>query len=172
VQKKPHKVYKVNIEFVEYQIKELAKFIRNNKDKEVSFVINNKHIKFNSVVGKKKFAAGFEHGCIFAIKENNLIIRTLSTRLDVTKKELDKTKTDLTSQKEKTYRAHDKIRTNDLVKKLRQEAWADYTAELNEDRKILKTRLDKVEPVIKLVKEANTEGQLQTAYKLAKKLKV
>jgi hypothetical protein len=171
VQKKPHKVYKTEIEY-DYQIDEVCKFLRHNKDKEVSIIINGKHTKFNSFAGKKRFAAGYSQGSDFVFKYAKQLFEEMQKEIDALEDELEETTEELDRQKNIASSASDRLRTNDTVKKLRQAAYADHVSEINEDRELLKNRLDKIEPVVRLVLKATTDGQLQQAYKLAKKLKL
>ena len=169
-QKKPNKVYKVEVEF-DHQIKELCSALRSNQDKQVSFVINGKHTKFNSLAGKKRFASGYEQGSNFVFGHAKNLFKDMQAELSGLKKELSRVKERVGAAEKKAVGVINKLRVNDIVKKLRQAAYADSSQELNEDRKLLKNRLDKIEPIINLVLNANTEGQLQQAYKLAKKIK-
>lgn len=167
VQKEPHKIYKIDIKY-DYQVNEVCRFIRDNKDKEVSIVINGKHTKFKSFAGKKRFASGFNQGSDFILK----LFRETQRDTGNLKAELAQTKKELEKQKVIAVGALDRLRTNNAVKVLRQAAFADHVGEINEDRTLLKDRLDKVDSVFELVVKATTDGQLQKAYKLAKKLKL
>jgi hypothetical protein len=171
VQKKPHKVFKIDVKS-DHQVKELCKFLRQNKDKEVSIVINGKHTKFNSLAGKKRFAAGFNQGSDFVLWYAKKLFEEMQGEINSLKNELGKTTKELERQNGIVSDVVGRLRTNDIVTELRQAAYADYVSEINEDRAILKNRLDGVEPIIELVVKATTEGQLQNAYKLAKKLKL
>jgi hypothetical protein len=152
-------------------LKELSAFLNKNKDKKVEFVINNNSFKFTSLVSKQKFALGLEQGASIhkaIFKKNNK-----NTSVSVKKESgLDGLEKELKEKKEELARAYDRIRVFKAVAELRQEAWSDIVEEMSEDRSILKERLNKVEPVIKLIKESSTEGQLQNAYNLVKKSKL
>jgi glutamate synthase domain-containing protein 3 len=171
VQKKPHKVYKTEIEY-DFQIDDLCKFLRQNKDRIVSIVINGKHTKFNSFAGKKRFAAGFNQGSDFVLGYTKQLFERMQEEISGLKNELISTADKLAKQREKNNDIIGKLRTKEVVTELRREAYLDHVNEINEDRELLKERLKKVEPVIKLVVKATTDGQLQKAYKLAKKLKL
>jgi len=164
------KTYKIDVEF-DYQLKDLYKFLRENSDREVCVIINGKPIKFNSIAGKKRFAAGYEQGSKFALghaKKLFLKMRKENNKLSAELKELrGRTDDDRTQLRE----TQCKLRVNDTVRQLRQLAAADAQAELNEDRALLSGRLAQVEPVIRLIRAAKGDGDLQKAFRLAKKLK-
>jgi len=171
VQKKPHKVYKTEIEY-DFQIDDLCKFLRHNKDRIVSIIINGKHTKFNTFSGKKRFAAGFDQGSDFVLGYAKKLFEEMQEKINVLENELASTKAELNKQKEVNYDIIGKLRTKDVVTKLRREAYLDHVNEINDDRTLLKERLRKIEPIIKLVIKATTDGQLQRAYKLARELKL
>lgn len=171
VQNKPHKTYKAEIED-DHHIEELCQFLRANKDREVGIVINGKHTKFNSHAGKKRFATGYEQGSGFIIDQAKELFKEMQTEMNQLKTELRKYKQEVDGAKSKAQDAAEKLRVNEAVKKLRQAAFADREAEINEDRALLKSRLDKVEPIIRLIKAAKGDGDLQKAFRLAKKNRV
>ena len=96
----------------------------------------------------------------------------MQKEIKVLKGELEGTIEKLDKQKGIALNASNRLKINNTVKELRQAAYADHVSEINEDRALLKNRLDRIEPIIKLVLKATTDGQLQKAYKLAKKLKL
>ena len=100
VQKKPHKVYKAEIQH-DFQIKDLCKFLRNNKDKVVGIVINGKHTKFNSFAGRKRFAAGYEQASDFVFKYTKELFEEMQEEIDKLRAELDRSKLNLEQYKEK-----------------------------------------------------------------------
>lgn len=170
IKKEPHKVYRIEVQH--NQIKEVCTFIRNNKDKEVSLIINGKHTKFNSFAGQKRFAAGFDQGSDFALKHTKKLFEEMQGKTNDLKNELTRVKRELKKQKVIATDTVYRLITNNTIKELRQATYTDHVTEIDEDRALLKDRLDKVEPVIKLVVKSTTDGQLQKAYKLAKKLKL
>lgn len=167
-QSKPDRTYKIDINY-DYQVKELCSFIRNNKDKKVSIIINDKHTKFDSLAGKKRFSAGFEQGSKFVADYMKKLISGLKREAASLKREAETAKKDMLVYKDKYANVIGKLQTNNLLKQLRTDTYLDSVQELNDDRAMLKARLDLVEPVIKLVGKARTDGELQKAYKLAKK---
>jgi len=171
VQKKPHKVYKTEIEY-DFQIDDLCKFLRQNKDRVVSIVVNGKHTKFNSFAGKKRFAAGFSQGSDFVLGYAKQLFEEMQEEVNTLKNKLADAESKLGKQKETNFDLVGKLRTKEVVTKLRREAYLDHVNEINEDRELLKNRLEKIEPIVRLVLEATTDGQLQRAYRLAKKLKL
>jgi len=171
VQSKPDKVYKIEVQY-DHQIDDVCKFIRNNKDKNVSMVINGKHTKFNSFAGKKRFASGYSQGGDFVLGHTKELFKKTQRDTKDLKANLSQAKKELAKQTVIAVGASDKLRVNNTVKKLRQAAYADHVKEINDDRALLKERLDKLEPIIRLVLKAKTDGQLQAAFKLAKKSKL
>lgn len=171
VQQKPNKTYKIDLEH-DYHTSELCKFLRKNKDREVGVVINGKHTKFNSHAGKKRFATGFEQGSRFVLNHAKKLFEEMQSKINDLKAQLKSALNENQSYKDQANEAIGRLRVNDAVKHIRQAAYKDHVSELEEDRALLKSRLEKVEPIIRAIKEAKTEGQLQNAYKLAQKLKV
>lgn len=168
---KPHKIYKVNIEY-DYHIKELCKFLRENEDREVGIIVNGKQTKFNSHAGKKRFASGYEQGSQFVFGHAKELFEEMQAKVNKAQAELKKYKQATDNDRAQAKAATDKLRINNAVRAIRRAAFADREAELNEDRAILKARLEAIEPVMKLVKKAKGDGDLQKAFRLAKKLKV
>ena len=133
--KKPHKVYKTNIE-ADYHAFELCKFLRNHKDRVLEIVINDKRVKFDSIAGRKRFASGFEtaskiiyeHVVDFATT-THAKINSLTSELDAERKRISD-KTD--------------YRVKHTVLNLRAAAWEDRVAELEEDRAVLKEQIRKL----------------------------
>ena len=124
VKKKPHKVYKIELKYG-YQIKELCKFLRNNKDKIVSTVINGKHIKFSSVAGKKRFAEGYQQSTDFVFNHVSRIVKEAEEEIDALEEELEITEKIIEHNKEEAVKIREELRVNSVVKILRQAASAD-----------------------------------------------
>lgn len=144
---KPHKIYITNIE-VDEHVKQLCKFLRKHKDKKLEIVINGKGIKFDSIAGRKKFAAGFEHS--FRVIEKytkeyvngtNNSVRELNKKTTLARQENAKLKQEL---KETNQRYITRYTTMDI----RTAAWKDRVAELEDDREILKIEIERLKKVV------------------------
>lgn len=170
VQTKPHKVFKADIN-EGHHIKDLCKFLRENKDREVGVVINGKHTKFNSHVGKKRFATGYEQGSDFIMQYAKELFEEMQAEINTLKAEAKKHKSEVEDAKAQAKDATERLRSNEATKQIRQKAFMDRESEINEDRVLLKSRLEQIEPIIRLMREAKRDGDLQKAYRLARKIK-
>jgi hypothetical protein len=140
---KPHKVYKAKVE-VDEHIKQLCKFLRKHKDKKLEMVINGKSIKFDSVAGRKRFAAGFEHAF-------NIIEKHIKKYVDETRSEIRGLNDKVSSAQQEAMRFKEEAKettrkfvTRHTVMDIRAAAWKDRVAELEDDRKILKAEIERL----------------------------
>lgn len=130
IKQEPHKVYRANIEY-DFHITSLCKFLRKQKDRKIELVLNGKSIKFNSIAGIKRFAAGFEQASKIIEQYTKEVFDSVNEQIEQAKREAQQ---DIYNQ----YRI--KKETMDI----QTAAWKDRIAELEEDRKILKQELDRL----------------------------
>ena len=171
IQTKPYKKYKISISNLKH-VKEFLSLISSNKDKKISFVINGLHTAFTSLATQKKFATGFEQGFNAASQHSKELFANMQQEINDLKSVLGQTKKQIEEEHQNYSSTLEKFRRSRIVADLRVAAYKDALSEVNEDRELLNDRLKKGEPIIKAIKEAKTDGQLQTVYMIAKKNKV
>ena len=140
---KPHKTYAVNMK-VDEHIKQLCKFLRKHKDKKLEVIINGKGVKFDSVAGRKRFAAGFEHAF-------RVIEKYVKEYVDETRNEIRVLNSKITSAQQEATRLKQELRetnqkyiTKCTVMDIRTAAWKDRVTELEDDREILKEEIERL----------------------------
>jgi len=133
ISKAPHKKYVASISNLQ-QVKKLCVLLRKQKDRQLEVVINGNSTKFNSIAGRKRFVSGFECAFKIALDKSDLI---LSARHNALQQEAQAAKHQL-NEMSKQYMA------KYAVMNIRKATWEDYIAELEDDRVILKTALDKL----------------------------
>lgn len=143
--KKPHKKY--TIEFTgANEVKELCKFIRNQKDKQLEVMINGTSTKFNSVAGRKRFISGFQNAFKIASDQASRVTKSLNERCRILAKQVTIAQQEEKLAKYKLNEAAKKYMAKYAVMNLRKVVWEDHIAELEDDRTILKAQLDKLKP--------------------------
>lgn len=167
----PFKVYAANIE-IDSHIEELCNFLRNQKDKELEIILNGNRIKFGSEVGKKKFIEGFRSASKIIFRHMKEFADETQDNINKLTSELEKIKQDKAALSNKNSDLINEVATTKVVQKLRTLAWEDSIQEWKEVCEILKSRLDKIEPIINLVKNATSEGDLNRAHLIVKKEKL
>lgn len=145
VSKKPHKKYTVEITDAS-EVKELCKFLRTQKDKQLDVVINGTSTKFNSVAGRKMFVSGFQNAFRIASDQASRVAKMLNERCNTLAKQVAIAKQEAKLAKHELNDAAKKYMTRYTVMNLRKVVWEDHIAELEDDRVILKARLDKLKP--------------------------
>lgn len=171
LKEKPHKLYSANVT-LDYHVRELCDFLYGHQDRVLEIIINGKKIKFNSIVSRKKFAQGFkeagriifEHTKQFA-SESQGTINSLTNEIT----QLNKEKVKL---KEELYELRGRVSTHNTVSKLRTLAWQDSEKEWRETCEVIKDRLDKVEPIIRMLRNAKSDGDLNKVVLRVKKHKL
>lgn len=171
IREKPFKVYVINVE-VDSHTEELCNFLREHKDKEIEIILNGHKIKFNSEISKKKFIEGFRSASKIIFKHIKEFANETQDNINKLTSELEKTKQDKILLHNKNTDLTNELATNKVVQKLRTLAWEDSIQEWKEVCEVLKTRLDKIEPVIDLIKNATSDGDLNRAHIIAKKEKL
>lgn len=140
--KKPHKKYVAEI--LGGHIKEICKFLRNQKDRQLEIVINGKSIKFNSIAGRKRFASGLELGAKIVDDQVALVWREHQSTIDSLRHELSQTKENLAAVDKELQEARRNYLTKYTVMEIRKAAWEDRISELEDDRAALKAALDEM----------------------------
>jgi len=143
IQDSPHKTYKINIES-ENHVKDLCQLLRNHKDRKLEIIINGRNFKFNSIAGKKRFIAGFQHA--FNIIEP--LLEKMFSELE------DDLKVALTERNEARAKAADSYKkyadlVNDYKSKcatmdLCMNIWKERIADIEEDREYLSDQLNRL----------------------------
>ena len=168
---KPHKIYSVNVE-IDYHVEELYKFLNKHKDRELEIVLNGKKIKFNSIASRKRFAQGFrESGRIIFGHARDFTAQS-QKNINRLSNEITQHKKEVATLQEESDILKGRVRTYRIVQQIRMLAYQDSTEEYREALEILKDRLDKIEPVIKMIRRATSEGELNKAHIRVKKEKL
>jgi len=167
LKKKPHKLYSVDLTN-EAEIKSLCKFLRNQKDRELEIKINGKNIKFDSIAGRKRFAAGFQSaGKIIGQGTHGTQIKS-QKEVQALNKKVKVLEEQVLKEHEECISWIDKVRVHQTVNKLRKEAWEDTINELKENCEILSLKLKASSGLVRDVKKAKT---LEDLKKIQEKLK-
>lgn len=139
---KPHKKYIVEASGA--QIKELCRFLRKQKEKQLELIFNGKSIKFNSVAGIKRYATGLEHGAKIVDDQVAIIWREHTQTISNLKSELGQAKKEAKTAKDELNEATSRYMSKYSLMKIRKAMWDDHVAELQDDRAILKEELDRL----------------------------
>ncbi len=142
--KQPHKTYSATIESEE-NISELCKFLKNHKDKVLGVTINGKHVKFDSVAGRKKFAAGFQLSAKVIGKRTEELCHEMQDEINELVENLNDLKLQIKKERDKNIEYHNRLVATDTVLRISKEAWEDTINEYKSNCDILQTKLNKYE---------------------------
>lgn len=152
IKKKPHKVYKADIES-DSHTKDLCRFLRRHQDRTLQIILNGKSIKFDSIAGRKRFASGFEAASRIIYQHVKSFANDSHGKINALTSELNTAKKQYEQNNKAWLEAQEKYRVKSVVMDIREAAYKDQIAELEDNCEILKA---KAKPVRK-VKRGNNK---------------
>lgn len=156
--KQQHKAFKANIQDGTH-LYDLCKFLKRQKDKKIDVIIDGKKVSFNSIASRKKFAEGFERASDILIGQVEEFAEEAFAKINNLTSELDKAKQEAKKYKEDYRKTVEKYRVKSTVIDLRQAAWEDRVAELEEACQILSKENKRLE---KELRKTNANNQKPT----------
>lgn len=152
--KQPHKAFKADIEDGNH-LYDLCKFLRKQKDKRIDIIIDGKRVAFNSIASRKKYAEGFERATDILVGQIKQFAEETFAKINSLTSELDKTKQELKKAKAEYKKTVDNYRVKSAVIDLRQAAWEDRVAELEEACQILSRENKRLEKGLSNTDDSN-----------------
>lgn len=139
-----HKVFTTDIDSA-YKIIDLAKHLRNIKDKRVDVLINGKRVAYSTIVGRKKYAAGLELAAKISISTMDACLGKINKLTS----EISRYKKLASEEKDKYKEAISSFSTSQAIIDIKQYEWQEKIADLKEacdllyeENKRLKRELD------------------------------
>lgn len=140
IKQTPIKIFKTTIKY-DHHLNDLCKFLKNNKDKKIKIIINEKSIKFNSLADKQKFVSGLMCGKESLSEHTKTLFKELSTEINKLKRENESLKNKINTHDNNILNKNNTIQKLRFLMSLRTEAYQDRIDELTSCLDILKDRL-------------------------------
>jgi len=152
--KQQHKAFRADIEDGSH-LYDLCKFLKRQKDKRIDVIIDGKLVAFSSIASRKKYAEGFERASDILVGQVKEFAVEVKAKIDSLTSELNKTKQELKKYKEDYQDSIEKYRVKSAVIDLRQAAWEDRVAELEEACQILSRENKRLEKELSKTDDSN-----------------
>jgi len=142
--KKQHKVYSIDIGGDEH-VTELCKFLKKHTDRKLELILNGKRIMFDSIAGRKKFAAGFEGAFVAIEPYMEKYVKNLYDKMNKLTNEIAAAKHDTAQVRRELNKEREVYRVKRQVIGLRKAAYDDHLEEWKDNCITLQQRVKELE---------------------------